>query len=326
MEETQTPSPEPPPSQKTPKKNPIGLVAIIILITTKGAKLFKPLKILFALKYAKTLITVISMAFSTLLYSITLGPWFAIGFVLMLFIHEMGHVLALKIRGYETSAPIFIPFLGALIFAPKFKSEEDEAFIGYGGPLIGTLGALALFIILLLGNPTENPIALSVSYTAGLINLFNLIPVSPLDGGRVTSIVSKWFKWLGIAMFVAFIIFIREPDTLLLLIFICMELPINGKLRFGLTATIAVTMTTLLLFGYSNHHWIANLFYILVSLLWVAAAYLMRDAQLTQEKNLSHIATSAKIKWFTLYIGLIGAIILLMYWQQPYVAQLSHIK
>ena len=110
------------------------------------------------------------MGLSAFVYAFWLGPWFSIAFVIMLFIHEMGHVMAMKIKGMPTSAPVFIPMFGAVIFAPKFKNKQDEAFVGYAGPLVGGLAALALFGIWAL-LPSPSKLILLVSYIDHLMLL-----------------------------------------------------------------------------------------------------------------------------------------------------------
>jgi|SRR3989344_7938443 len=133
------------------------------------------------------------MAVSAFAYAFLLGPWFGIGLVVLLLIHEMGHVIALRLRGYESSTPVFIPFLGAAIFAPKFTDRDNEAFVGYGGPLLGSIGAVALFAVWFF-LPTDSVAAqlvLITSYFGVYLNLFNMIPISPLDGGRITGLMDK---------------------------------------------------------------------------------------------------------------------------------------
>jgi hypothetical protein len=90
-------------------------------ILAKATKLVKAIKFL---KFGKMFLTFASMILSVLVYSFMLGPWFAFGFVMMLFIHEMGHIVALRVKGYNTPGPIFIPMLGAVIFAPKFRRRS----------------------------------------------------------------------------------------------------------------------------------------------------------------------------------------------------------
>ncbi len=116
-------------------KSSLGIVLLAML--AKSAKLLKLLKLL---KVAKPFVLLVSMSISAIAYAFLLGPWLSILFVALLLVHEMGHVIAMKLKGYDTPTPVFIPFLGAAIFAPKFEDRDTEAFVGYGGPLLGTMG------------------------------------------------------------------------------------------------------------------------------------------------------------------------------------------
>ena len=185
------------------------------VLLAKSAKLLKVAKAIKLLKFSKILITFFSMTLSVFVYAFMRGPWFSMGFVLMLFIHEMGHVIAMRHKGYPASAPVFIPLLGAVIFAPAFKNAEEEAYIGYGGPLLGGLAALALFGLWAI-LPAQHPLLLMISYSAAFLNLFNLIPIRPLDGGRVTRIVGRWFKWIGVAGLILLLVVIKDPVMFLI--------------------------------------------------------------------------------------------------------------
>jgi len=108
----------------------------------------------------------------------------------------MGHVLAAKRKGIPVSAPAFIPFLGALITMKKQPlNAQDEAYLAFGGPLLGTIGALGA---LGLGVMLESPALLSVAQVGFFLNLINLIPVHPLDGGRIVTAISRWLWVVGL--------------------------------------------------------------------------------------------------------------------------------
>ena len=153
---------------------------------------FKSVLVLLA-KVGKPLIT---MAISIGAYAL-IFPWtFAIGFVLLMLVHEMGHVWAAKRAGLPVSAPMFIPFLGALITMKRNpKDVATEAYIGIGGPLLGTIGALACYA---LGMLTDQPIWYALAYTGYFLNLINLLPIHPLDGGRIVGAVSRWLWLVGV--------------------------------------------------------------------------------------------------------------------------------
>jgi len=145
--------------------------------------------------------TVGSMAISILVYYYLIFPslTIAVGFVVLMLIHEMGHVLATRYYGLSASPPIFIPFVGALInLREQPPNALVESVIGIGGPVLGTVGALACYAIA-LSLPTDSSLQiqlLTVTQLAFFLNLFNLLPVPPLDGGRVTAAISPWL-WIG---------------------------------------------------------------------------------------------------------------------------------
>ena len=148
-----------------------------------------------------------SMLICILIYSTLFGPdlatgfIFATGFVLLILIHELGHVFAMRYYGLRAGPPIFIPFLGALInLREPPKNALQEAVVGIGGPVLGALGAIACFVWYL---KTHSDLALNLAYVGFFLNLFNLLPVPPLDGGRVTAAVSPWIWIPGLFTVVA---------------------------------------------------------------------------------------------------------------------------
>ncbi len=128
-------------------------------------------------------------------YALAWGWMFALGFVLLLFVHECGHLLIARFFGLKVGAPMFIPFMGALIAlkdAPK--DAWMEAWVGIGGPLLGSAGAVAcggLYAI------TDNPLFRALAFTGFFLNLFNLVPIGFLDGGRIVTALSPWLWLLG---------------------------------------------------------------------------------------------------------------------------------
>jgi Zn-dependent protease len=144
------------------------------------------------------LATLGSALLSVAAYSLWGGPWFAVGLVLMIFVHEMGHVLEIRRQGMHATAPIFIPFVGAAIFQRSHaQSPLRQAQIGIAGPIAGTIGAT---VALVLYNSTHWNVLLIWAYFGFLINLFNLIPFGMLDGGWILAPVSKWIQVAGLAV------------------------------------------------------------------------------------------------------------------------------
>jgi Zn-dependent protease len=170
--------------------------------------------LLVAGKFGKMLTTGGTMLLSMLAYSWIFGWRYAVGFVLLIFVHEMGHYLAARKRGLAVGAPTFIPFVGAWIEMKQMPHDvETEAFVGFAGPLAGTAGALACYWV---ARQTGSELLLALAYSGCMLNLFNLIPVSPLDGGRITAIISPKVWLLGVPMLAA--LFFYRPSPMLILI------------------------------------------------------------------------------------------------------------
>jgi Zn-dependent protease len=157
-----------------------------------------------------------SMLISIVVYAFALSDvplmeslLFATGFVVLILIHELGHVAAMRYYGLSASPPIFIPFVGALIrLREQPENAKVEAIIGIAGPIAGTLGALACFA-LYLRLPLDAPVrelVLLLSLFGFFLNLINLLPLPPLDGGRVTAALSPRIWVLGIAGLVGWLV------------------------------------------------------------------------------------------------------------------------
>lgn len=203
------------------KRGLLAGLAFLITILMKGkfviVLLLTKLKILFVfLKLGKILSTSISMVVTIWVYATIYGIKFAIGFVGLLFAHEMGHYVTAKKVGLAVSGPVFIPFVGAFIGMKEMpKDAVTEAKVGYGGPLLGSITAVACLMVFWV---TQNELALVLAYTGFFLNLLNLLPVHPLDGGRVVSAVSPYLWLIGIPVLVY--ILIRSFNPILLLIVI----------------------------------------------------------------------------------------------------------
>ncbi|CAN5273693.1 hypothetical protein BH10PSE7_BH10PSE7_41350 [soil metagenome] len=175
----------------------------------------KTLLLLFsALKLSKILLSVGSMLLTIWIYAGIFGWPFAVGFVLMILIHEMGHYLAARQRGLDVGLPTFIPFVGAWInIKGQMHDAETEAYIAYAGPFVGTLAAFAAYFY---ARQTGSDLWMALAYSGFMINLFNLIPISPLDGGRITQVVTPRIWFIGAPMLVA--LFFYMPSPLLIMI------------------------------------------------------------------------------------------------------------
>jgi Zn-dependent protease len=190
------------------------IVAAGLLLLKFGTKLKV---LLVALPKLKLFTTSGSMLVSIAAYALLWGWTFAVGFVLLLLLHELGHVIQLRREGVEASAPMFIPFLGAVIAAKSMGDDAAaEARVGLAGPVLGSIATLVPLGIWLA---TGNEFWQALAYVGFLINLFNLLPVLPLDGGRAMAALSPWVWLAGFAGLVALTIFFPNPILLLVLLF-----------------------------------------------------------------------------------------------------------
>jgi Zn-dependent protease len=183
-----------------------------------GAKL-KGLLLL--LPKLKILTTSASMLVSVAAYALIWGWRFAVGVVLLLFVHEMGHYVQLKREGVEASAPMFIPFLGAAIFAKSLGGNAlAEARVGLAGPVLGSLGAAALIPV---AEATGNDLFLALAFTGFFLNLFNLLPVVPLDGGRAMAAMAPWMWFVGFGLLVALMFVFPNPIIFIIVLLGALE-------------------------------------------------------------------------------------------------------
>ena len=200
-------------------KRALGPLAAVGLALAKFAAQLKTLLLL--LPKAKFLTTAGSMLVSIVAYQLLFGWVFSVGFVLLLLLHELGHVIQLRREGVKASAPMFIPFLGAVISAKSMGDDAAaEARVGLAGPV---LGSIATLVPLGLWLATGEDLWRALAYIGFLINLFNLLPVLPLDGGRAMAALSPWVWFAGFAGLIALTIFFPNPILILVLLFGGME-------------------------------------------------------------------------------------------------------
>ena len=160
--------------------------------------------------------TLATMLLSIGAYAIEWGWLFAAGFVLLIFVHEMGHAVAMRLEGIPAGAPVFIPFVGAFIaMKSQPRNAAVEARVAMAGPIAGSLAAWAT---LWAGIELELPLLRALGHSAVLINLFNLIPVPPLDGGRIVTAFTRTYWVIGYAVGIVALLASRSPILLLVLI------------------------------------------------------------------------------------------------------------
>jgi len=162
-------------------------------------------------------------------YALIWGLPFAAGFVALLFLHELGHVIQLRREGVKASAPMFIPFLGAVISAKSMgRDAAAEARVGLAGPVLGSLASLVPLVLWLA---TGSDFWRALAYIGFFLNLFNLLPVLPLDGGRAMAALTPWMWLVGFAGLIALAFYFPNPILLLVIVFGGLESWRRWKLR-----------------------------------------------------------------------------------------------
>jgi Zn-dependent protease len=208
----------PRPPQSPLRKIGSAIAAAAVLLANFAAK---AKALIFLLPKVKLLSTSATMLVSVAAYALIWGWKFALGFVLLLFVHEMGHVIQLRREGVPASAPLFIPFLGAVVGMKKMPEDAAaEARVGLAGPVLGSIGCL---VPLAIWQATGNEMFQALAFTGFFLNLFNLLPVLPLDGGRAMAALSPWMWLVGFGLLVAAAIAFPNPIMLLILLFGGME-------------------------------------------------------------------------------------------------------
>ena len=200
----------PPAQERTGWRRLLGPFAVV------GAALAKFKGVLLLLPKLKILTTSGSMLVSVAAYSLIWGWSFAAGFVLLILVHEMGHVIQLRREGVKASAPMFIPFVGAAVAMKEMPRDAlAEARVGLAGPVLGSLGAALLVPVWLA---TGDDFWAALAFTGLFLNLINLMPVLPLDGGRAMAAMAPWMWFVGFGAMVALTIWKPNPILLLILL------------------------------------------------------------------------------------------------------------
>ncbi len=170
--------------------------------------------LLSSLKWGKLATTGGTMLLSLAIYATIWGWRYAAGFIVLLLVHEMGHYVAARQCGLNVGAPTFIPFVGAWIeLKDQPMDAEIEAYVAMAGPLIGSIGALAVYYV---GREYDSRLLLAIAYAGLFLNLFNLLPISPLDGGRITGIISPRIWLLGLPAMLAAMYYWPSPALILI--------------------------------------------------------------------------------------------------------------
>ena len=188
-------------------------------LAATGAFLLKFGAVLFKLKVFATAGT---MLVSIAAYSFIFGWPFAVGFVLLLLVHEMGHVIELRRQGIPASAPLFIPFLGAVVGMKQMPQNAwHEAKVALAGPILGTAGAAAVWVAAVA---YDSELLRALAFTGFFLNLFNLLPIVPLDGGRAVAALHPALWLVGLAALGLLTYLHPNPILIIIIIFGALEL------------------------------------------------------------------------------------------------------
>jgi Zn-dependent protease len=218
------PALEPHPRPQSPLRRRLSAIGAAIL-----AFLAKLKTIILLLPKLKLFVSAGTMAVSVAAYSLLWGWAFAAGFIALLFIHEMGHVIALRREGIKASAPMFVPFMGAVIAARSLgRNALAEARVGLAGPILGSIGAAACILV---WQATGNDMWRALAFTGFFLNLFNLLPVVPLDGGRAMAAMAPWMWFAGFAALIPLAVIFPNPIVFVILVVAGYETYRRWKLR-----------------------------------------------------------------------------------------------
>jgi Zn-dependent protease len=212
------PQARPAPVRNLRKRIASALAAIAALF----AKFFAAIKgVLVLLPKAKVLTTAGTALVSVAAYALFWGWTFAVGLVVLLFVHEMGHVIQLRREGVKASAPMFIPLFGAVVMMKSMPDDAlAEARVGLAGPVLGTIGA---GVCLAIAEATNSDMLRALAYIGFFLNLINLIPVVPFDGGRAMAAMAPWLWFVGLGALVALLLLVGNPFLLIFVVLGVME-------------------------------------------------------------------------------------------------------
>lgn len=185
-----------------------GFIAAVVLLLAKVK-----MALLFLL-HLPMLGSALSFLISVAVYGASFGWAFGIGFTVLLLVHELGHYVAIRSYGLPAGLPLFIPFMGAAIFLrARPQSPQQEFWIAAAGPIAGTLGSLACWGLAYL---FRQPVLVVIAYSGFFLQAFNLIPVWPLDGGRMVTAVDRRIWWIGLPVLLVMVLLMHSMIALII--------------------------------------------------------------------------------------------------------------
>jgi Zn-dependent protease len=274
-------------------------------------------KFLKALKLLGPLAMIISAMLMAVTYTLTMKVSLAFGIVAILIVHEFGHYTATWLCGYTPRWWLHIPFLGALMMAPDFRSRHDEAFIAYGGPFVGGVFSLLLFAFWMLVplSLEWGAVCYLLAILSTILNLFNLIPLSPLDGGRITQAIHPMFRWIGFIMLCVVSYVYREASFAVVWILVIGEVRMNPVFRFRIASLLLVMMALLVAHGYhSEHLWEDGIYFVFGAYLVKMHYDRTRYSEVVEHDSRNReLSRRTRMLWAFNYLGLLAALSLLLY-------------
>lgn len=223
-----------PPTKEAKKPSTFGPIAGVlgvlgvILLKFKGAALIA-LKALSLVKLGWLLKGFSSMALSLGIYIMMFGWRYAVTIIILLYIHEMGHFIFMHFYGLKPKAPVFVPFVGAYTAMTTIPGDlATHAWVAYAGPFIGGIAAFASYW---LGIATGNTFLIAAANTGAILNLLQLVPIKPFDGGFIAQSISRWLFIPG-ALLLAYLAWtLRSP--LLIIIAVVAIFVMISQMRKG---------------------------------------------------------------------------------------------
>ncbi len=244
---------EKPIPENSRKKNSFGplaglLAAIGAVLLKFKVGLLALLKALPLLKLGWILQSFGSMFLSLLVYSLAFGWRYAITIVGLIYVHELGHYFLMKVKGLNPRAPVFVPFLGAYTAMSNLPGDPvTHAMVAYAGPLVGGLAAWAMYY---LGMQTHSLYLVAAANTGFFLNLFQLLPVRPFDGGFLAGCISRWLCIPGALAVLFLALHFHSPILIVIAVFVLFKVATQfATMQEADIAMSSRILVTLLYFG-----------------------------------------------------------------------------
>jgi Zn-dependent protease len=189
-----------------------------------------------AVKFGFIFVKFFGLFFSVAAYSLWFHSWtFGIGFVLMILIHELGHMIEARRQGLHVSAPMFIPFIGAYVTIERAGlTPWRNALISLAGPFYGGLGAAAVWAT---GSIRDSSMLVVLANIAFLLNAFNMIPIGFLDGGQTIHAAREAWRMPVIRFEGSVPVQALAPDRTRAIAIVALYLALAALLVTGMLAT-----------------------------------------------------------------------------------------